>query len=300
MLPMSAKPAAGVIVALVSLLLGACLFSPGKFVSSLDIRRDGTFTYSYAGEIHLLALSKFMQDGGEPATFTPETTCYDSQPVEMLDDRKADAAPARTITRDSGSRPCTARDIAEQKRQWEDQRKAGAERRKRETEQMRAVFGGIDMSNPRAAEEIAARLRRQAGWRRVDYKGDGLFDVDFFLTGRLDHDFAFPTVEQFPMANAFIQLARRKDGVIRIDAPGFGPGAGGEPFRSLAKGATMDAKAPQLPLPDGRFTLTTDATILANNTDEGAQPVPTGQTLAWTVNVRSSSAPMALVRLEAR
>jgi len=280
MLPMStAKPAAGMIIAIISLLLGACLFSPGKFASTLDIRREGTFTYSYTGEIYLLALSELGRRDGS-STFNP-SPCTNPETGE--------------------EKRCTSAELAQQKADWESERNATAARRKRETEQMKAVFGGIDMSSPRAAEELATRLRRQAGWRRVDYKGDGLFDVEFSLTGRLDHDFAFPTVEQFPMANAFIQLSRRKDGVIRVDAPGFGPGAGGEPLRSLSKGAMMDGeKGPELPLPDGRFTLTTDAAILANNTDEGPQAAPAGQRLDWGVSVRSSAAPMALVRLGAR
>jgi hypothetical protein len=36
-------------------LLTGCFFSPGRFVSELDIRRDGRFTYSYVGEIIFLS-----------------------------------------------------------------------------------------------------------------------------------------------------------------------------------------------------------------------------------------------------
>ena len=36
------------------LLLASCLLSPGKFVSSLDIRKDRSFTFAYQGEIILL------------------------------------------------------------------------------------------------------------------------------------------------------------------------------------------------------------------------------------------------------
>ena len=43
--------------------------------------------------------------------------------------------------------------------------------------------------------------------------------------------------------------------------------------------------------------LPTDGQILANNTDAGPRPSPSGQQLDWAVNVRSASAPMALVRL---
>jgi hypothetical protein len=74
------------------------------------------------------------------------------------------------------------------------------------------MLGGMGPSSPHAAEEFAQRLRRQAGWKRVDYKGDGLFEVDFAIEGRLDHDFTFPTIERFPMANQFVQVALRSDG----------------------------------------------------------------------------------------
>src|SRR4051812_9112631 len=36
------------------LFLASCLLSPGKFVSSLDIRKDRSFTFAYQGEVILL------------------------------------------------------------------------------------------------------------------------------------------------------------------------------------------------------------------------------------------------------
>lgn len=155
-------------------------------------------------------------------------------------------------------------------------------------------------ASPRAAEEFAQRLRRQNGWRKVDYKGDGLFDVDFAISGQLDHDFTFPTIERFPMANAFIQVVLRNDGTVRVDAPGFGPASGGEPFKGLMQAMPLgkeSAAPPGLPVIDGRFALRTDGAVLANNTDEGPQPDPAGQQLLWAVNLRSPAAPTALIRL---
>ena len=179
------------------LLLSACLFTPGKFVSTLDVRQDGTFAYAYTGEIHMLALSRLAQMGREGGTFTPQTCFGDNGGTE---------------------RACTAADIDEQKREWTENQARAADRRKRESEQMKGVLGGIDFSDPKAAEELASRLRKQAGWKRVAYKGDGLFEVDFALAGRLDHDFVFPTVERFPQANAFVTLTRRQDGTLRIES----------------------------------------------------------------------------------
>ena len=46
-----------------SLLLAACLLSPGRFASTLDIRQDGHFTFTYKGEIYMLALSKMSEMG---------------------------------------------------------------------------------------------------------------------------------------------------------------------------------------------------------------------------------------------
>jgi hypothetical protein len=245
------------LIALLSLLLAACLLAPGKFVSSLDVRKDGTFAFAYAGEIHMLALSKLAEIGQDKAAAVP-------------------GEPAST-----------------------------AEKRRRDAETMRVILGGIDPASPRAAEELAQRLRRQAGWRRVTYKGDGLFDVDFAISGRLDHDFAFPTIERLPMANAFVQVALRNDGTVRVDAPGFAQAAGGEPYRGLLQGFAGQAGAGReggspFPLAEGSFTIRTDGAILANNTDEGPQPDPAGQKLAWAVNARTPAAPTALIRLERR
>ena len=271
-----------------ALLLAACIFSPGKFVSTLDVRRDGSFRYAYTGEIHLLALSKLAQMGREAegkAEFVLQP-CYADGTTE--------------------ERNCSEDEVNTQKRDWAESQARAEERRRRDADQMKAVMGGIDPSDPKAAEELAARLRKQAGWKRVDYKGDGLFDVDFAIGGQLDRDFAFPTVERFPQANAFVTISPRQDGTVRIDAPGFGPLGSMEPWRSMMRGAAMaeagkqDGERPSpFPSPDGRFTITTDAGVLANNTDDGPQAAPNGQKLEWTVNARSEAAPMALLRLAA-
>lgn len=54
-------------VAAVSLVLSSCILSPGKFVSTLHIGKDRSFTFTYAGEVILLdpasAMQQGMQDG---------------------------------------------------------------------------------------------------------------------------------------------------------------------------------------------------------------------------------------------
>ena len=123
---------------------------------------------------------------------------------------------------------------------------------------------------------------------------------------RIDHDFAFPTIERFPMANPFVMVNRRADGSVRVDAPGFGPASNGGGMNGLAQLAAMGAMsdkageggdAPKLPVLEGTFTLTTDGQILANNTDEGPVTDTTGSRLEWKVTPRTAAAPTALIKL---
>lgn len=283
MQPKSIHPALGSALTLLACaILTACMLMPGRFTSGLDIRKDGRFNYTYTGEMHLLALSKLAEmDNKANQEFEPKP-CY---------------------SEGSGTeRVCSSRELSRQKEEWQQDRQRELEKNKREAESARMLLGGIDPSDPEAANEFAERLRRQTGWRTVEYKGNGLFDVDFAISGRLDHDFSFPTIERFPMANAFIQITLRQDGTVRIDAPGFGPAASGSPFAGLMQMAAMSDEndkndAPDVPVIDGEFTITTDGTILANNTDEGPQSSESGQRLFWKVSAQSHAPPTALLRL---
>lgn len=280
--PLPRRAAALALLCAMAVALAGCLLTPGRFTANLDLRRSGQFTLTYAGEIHLLALSKLAEAGGSAGEdFIPQP-CLDSET--------------------GSSRECRPAEIADQRQEWKARSEAAAERRRKDAEQMKAFLGGIDPSSPQAAEDFAQRLRRQAGWRKVEYKGDGLFVVDFALSGQLSHDLAFPTIERFPMANPFIQASLRQDGTVRIDAPGFAPASSGEPWRMMMGGIAgpRDPEAgegPKLPVIEGIFTITTDGEVLANNTDEGPQAMTTGRQLTWPVSLRSPAPPMALIRL---
>lgn len=267
------------------LLLAGCFLSPGKFSSELQLMKDGGFTYSYKGEVQMLALSKLARMGAESdEQFVPQD-CH---------------------TDDYEERACTPAEIAEQKRGWQEQASERLAKKGEEAEQMKALMGGIDPSDPEAAAEFAARLSRQKGWRSVVHRGDGLFDVDFSITGRLTHDFLFPNIEGFPLGSAFVKLYLRDDGKVRIEAPGFAAQGAGNPIQGMMggmmgmaqMGASKDSKkTPPLVLPDGVFTIVTNGTILANNTDEGPQASSAGQVLSWAINGRTEQAPTALIQL---
>ena len=251
-----------------SVSLGGCFLSPGTFDASLDLRRDGAFAFHYDGQIYMLA----MDDLSELAA-------------------KADPRPC---TDDAGkTRPCSAEEL-------EDQRQD----RQRQAEMMKAMIGGKDGQGDPA--QLVAHLERQAGWHAVEYLGDGMFDVDFSVSGRLTYDFAFPTIEGFPGGGGFVTASLRDERRVRIEAPGFSP-AGSVPFGGafaglMAMGASdageADNPLANRPTPEGTFRIVTDAGILANNTDEGPTPAGGDTILQWQIGPQTGAPPTALLQLD--
>jgi len=277
------------LAAAVTILLTGCLLSPGKFTSQLELKNGGSFAYSYEGEIYLLALSKLAEMGNKAEMSDEEFVeqdCYSDDDFEV--------------------RTCTADEIVEQQREWQADQDARVMSQMKDAEMTRAMLGGIDPADPGAAEELASRLRRQKGWNAVEYKGDGLYVVDFRIEGRLDHDFLFPTIEGFPMSNFFVLVATRDGGTVRVDAPGFSAQSGGNAFHSIMAGMAGvvsrretggEAEMPMVPELDGTFRIVTDGEILANNTDEGPRQSAAGKMLEWKINKRTTAAPTALIRI---
>ncbi|MBX7456906.1 hypothetical protein K3152_01475 [Qipengyuania sp. 1NDH17] len=268
-----------------SLALTGCLLSPGAFTSELHLMKDGSFSYSYDGEIQMLALTKLAEMGSKSEQ-TFEAECWDEEFEE---------------------RECTLAEVNEQRAEWDAEASKREAKRKEDAETAKAMLGGIDPSNPEAAQELAEKLQRQRGWEEVTYKGDGLFDIDFRISGRMTHDFAFPVVEKMPMSNMFVTVVLRDEGQVRVDAPGFASAGGNNPMQGMMGGMAglmqMGAKkegeeAPKIALPDGTFTIVTDGRILANNTDEGPQANAHGQALVWKISPRTEQAPTALIAFD--
>jgi len=268
--PLGRRLLAGLGVTALALLAAACIFAPGKFTSTLDLRKNRTFTFRYAGEIVMVPLQ-----ASKPKVFAPEA-CHDE---------------------DYNEHPCTEEELTQQKTDWE---KSNEETKKSDAQAAQMLLGGLDPSDPKAGEQVAEKLRRQVGWSKAVYMGDGKFDVDFAVTGRLDHDFAFPTIEGFAMSNRFVQLSLRRDGSVRVDAPSFGPQGGATGMGAMMSGLANEKEGDAMPgttEADGTFTVTTDGEILANNTDEGPQAAANGKALVWKIDPRTPAAPTALVKL---
>lgn len=324
------------------LVLSGCMLVPGKFASELELYRDGRFTYRYDGEIYLTAMSQLAEAsqrlGEDSEKEFVAQPCYDENWDEepAAEDLPAEESAAAVLSLRSSlipaaaasdpdeevaeaaweeeedygftERECTADEIAEQREEY-DERMA---RKKREAEQqaqlMNLFFGGIDPSDPAAAEELVKRLKRQRGWKSVEHLGKGKFLVQFELSGTMGHDFVFPTFERFPMNNFLLTAAVREPRTVRIDAPGFAVQGGDGPMGGMMSGmlGVMQIfgdkedkeKLEDFPELQGTFAVITDGRILANNTDEGPLDQAGMQRLEWVIDPRTRSAPMALIELD--
>ena len=292
------KVAAALVAAAMLVVLAGCMVLPGRFASDLAVRKDGTFTFHYKGEIVLAALAG---NGSATRTDDSEAPVFEQQPCT---DPTTDEA-----------HDCSAAEIAQQRAKWNDEQKerksAKAAQDAQNRKMMQSMMGGIDPDDPKAAEAFAQRLARQQGFTSVVSKGKGKFEVDYTISGRLDHDITFLTIERLPMVMPFVSVIRRADGSVRIDAPAFStaaanpvmPGLGAMAgamggMKGTAKsGAKAGSDGP--PIAEGTFTLRTDGQLLANNTDEGPQTEPASALtrLDWKVDARTAAAPTALIKL---
>jgi hypothetical protein len=302
-------------VAAAALLLTGCLLSPGKFTADMMVMRGGGFSFAYKGEIHLLGLSQLVAMGAamdsKGGEFVPNP-CY-GEPAQI------DGAVLKTAllqeeeawTEDAVERECTTAEIEQQKSQWEDQRATKKAEDMRNIEMFKALMGGIDPSSPDAIDEFIVRIKKQKGWRDIVHKGDGLFMVDYAVSGRIDQDYTFPVIEKTQGLSPFIVAAARANGAVRIDAPAF-TGAGDSGFMGgsmggllpimQALGSTGDSEEARmfanLPKPQGTFTIRTDGDILTNNTEDGPSMSGATKVLQWTINARSKKPPEALIMLD--
>jgi hypothetical protein len=241
------------------LLLTGCLWGPGKFSSDLALKKDGSFVLDYRGEIVL-----------ETADAMAKPQWQDSM-AHCMDDAK--------------ERPCTAKELADQKDAYA--------KKQKDDEEMAKSFGlpGTDDESNRA---FAAKLMKYAGWRSVAYKGKGIFDVDYHMEGRLTQDFAFPLMPDSNIVIPFIAIRRRADGAVLVNAPALTGGT--NMFGPMAQQMGGETKGPPSRA-EGRFIVHTDAQIVTNNSEDGPAADPLGQQVHWDIAPGTNKVPETLIRL---
>jgi hypothetical protein len=254
---------------LVPLALTGCLFIPGKFESTLDIRADRSFTFTYKGEVQALDIKRLTSKAMTAA---------------LADKKKAASEP------DAGG--------------GEDDGLPGT------TPTMPDILLTPDEKAERDAEfrELAAQVAKEAGYRSIEYRGEGRFYVDYAISGTLTHGFAFPYNQDAQMLAPFVVIELRGKDVARIKAPGFARqdasamssmGALGAMSAGMSDGMSKAMLGFDPGAIDGSFTLTTDAEIVSQNNEDGAKAAGARRTVRWKVNSRTKEAPAASLRLRA-
>lgn len=242
-----------------AMLLSGCLVTPGKFESTLDIRADRNFAFSYRGEIIASDVGK-----GATAAGSIEPTADDGSAQSLHN-----AADDARIFRIADAGP---------------QEAFGDARAQDDSAQMQA---------------IAAALMREKGFRSARYLGQHKFAIDYAITGRLTHAFLFPFNIDAQVILPFVAVELRGDDRVRVRAPGFsngfdksqGPamGAGG-PGEEAAKALdgvftlTTDADIISQNQEDGASAIP-------------AGQAQTGKQIRWRITPLTSDAPTATLRM---
>ena len=240
--------AAGALTA--CLWLGACLVTPGKFTSTLDIRADRQFSFTYKGEILASDMKGMGASSGTPT----------SDPIDSAPEKK-----------DSAWRPAVLQKGVEAEERFD---------------------AATDRSDETQMQAIAAALSKEKGFRSARYMGHHRFEIDYAISGRLTHAFLFPFNSDAEIVLPFVAIELRGDDRVRVKAPGYSNSfdKGREP---MGQGAGDDA-AKAL---DGTFTLTTNAEIVSQNQEDGAQASAEGKRIVWTITPLTGEAPMATLRV---
>jgi hypothetical protein len=176
-------------VAAAAMMLSSCILSPGKFVSTLHIAKDRSFTFTYVGEVILLdpagAMQKGMEDGlssvgkaAEEATVSEDGEVIGNTTFDITGNMAATAQPAAPAAE-------SAQSVAE-------------------------------------AKAVAEALSKEAGYRSVVYLGNDKFRVDYSMTGKLDRSFVYPINIDAKSIIPWIAIEVRKDRTARVMAIAFG------------------------------------------------------------------------------
>lgn len=243
------------------MLLTGCLWGPGKFTSDLTLRKDGSFVLDYRGEIIL-------------------------ETADMMAAKAWTPGSAHCVGDDQKARPCSAKEVADQKAEFDKKQKEDAETAKS------LGLPGADEESNRA---FAAKLMKYAGWRSVSYRGHGIYDVDYHFAGRADQDVVFPMMPDNNLIIPFIVMRRRTDRSVLVNAPALSGGM--NMFGPMAEKMGGPGKDAPPSHAQGRFTVHTDGQIMTNNSEDGPSADAIGQQVHWDIAPGSNKLPETLIRL---
>lgn len=164
------------------LMLFGCVLTPGKFVSTMSVNADRSFSFTYKGEVIAVDLGKEFGKGlGK--SMSKEETDPDDMP----------SADAKSLLNDDEKAEVGASDVS--------------------------AKASEDSEAKNVA--IAAALSKEYGYRSARYIGKGKFEIDYAVTGTLTHNFTFPFNVDAEAVFPFVVIELRQGNLIRVKAPAF-------------------------------------------------------------------------------
>ena len=258
-------------------MLTACFFVPGQYHSTLDLRADGSFAYTYAGEIIFAS--------------------FEDRPLEQWSDDMA-----QCFLLEHGEYQCSSDEVAKQREAWQ----LSQDQQRMEMEELSKIIG-FNPQDEAANHKIAERMMQVEGWRQVTYMGEGVFEVDYKISGKLDHELVFPSMPDAELVWPFV-IARRindpaggKDALIEVKAPGLG----GNSLRMALAGTGGITQLPDVvQRTKGTFAITMEGEPVSHNgkfqaLDATVLTLPCNKlkVLGWTTLGTEGPAPAATIRL---
>lgn len=259
-------------VAVAPLALQGCMLTPAEFASTMDVRADRGFTFTYVGTVRAIDLAQIGDELGRQMGQAGEKDIEDFEPTTTALSFQ-DAGGAGTADSSSGQSRSDPGD------------KPASEGRPDPTNPFEAFR---PLSTEESKRELAATLAKEKGFRRISYRGDNLYDVDYAISGRLDHGFSWPVNLDAEQVMPFIAAEVRANGAVRIKAPGYA---------KSSQRADLAALLPERDGIKGRFTIISDAPIIATNQEDGASRIGTRNSVSWTITSMTAEPPSATIAL---
>lgn len=149
----------------------------------------------------------------------------------------------------------------------------------------------------RRNQAVAEALSKEYGYRKVAYLGEGRFQIDYAVDGKLTHNFVFPFNVDAQAVFPFVAVELRGNGTVRVQAPGF---ANDQSAMTAMMGGAGDMPGANKPgeKMDGTFTLDTDAEIVSQNNENGPVAAGARRRIVWTATPLTKTAPLAVLRFK--
>lgn len=292
------------------LLLNGCFLLPGKFDANLKLLDGGRYEFAYIGEIQMTVPDDKDLKKPEDTSFDPaKLKCRDQVEKTSGEKSEADTVYDDEYDRfdpDNGydddypykavARACTKTEIDDQRAIFEQAK----ERKRKDYEKqigiVGAMFGGAIPGDEDSMRKFAANLSKYEGWKKVEYVGNNIFNVEYSSNGQVGNYFAFPVLPDAQMQYPFFQVLQRTENTTELLTPSIS--GQGSLFNTMMFGEMGKDSGPKLKEINGTLTVETTGQVVSNNSADGFQTRGAMKVMTWKIgkDAGSQQSPRVLVK----